>query len=201
MNFLGHLLLTEPTRAGLLGAILGDFVKDPLTGRFDGALERAIALHRAVDSYTDRHPAVRASVARVSAGRRRYAGILVDIFFDHFLVRHWARYGTESLDDLVERTYATLLEESSRLPPRLQSLAPRMVAQDWLRSYGERDNVALTLRRVSTRLRRGEPLAGGIVELERDADALEADFHAFVPAAIAFARHWRASAPGGDLSE
>lgn len=201
MNFVGHLLLTPPTDAGLLGAILGDFVKGPLGGRFEPAVEHAIALHRAVDRYTDAHPAVRASIMRMASTRRRYAGILVDIFFDHFLVRHWARYGSEPLDALVERTYATLLAQSHRLPPRLQMVAPRMVAQDWLRSYGERDNVALTLERVSTRLRQAEPLAGGIEELDRDGAALEADFHAFLPQAMEFARGWRPARPQVDLSE
>lgn len=200
-------MLTAPTRAGLLGAILGDFVKGPLAGRYEPELERAIALHRAIDRFTDTHPAVRASVARVSPARRRYAGIMIDIFFDHFLVRHWPRYGAEPLDPLVERTYALLTEEAQRLPPRLQGIAPRMIAQDWLRSYGQRHIVGLTLQRMSTRLSKGDPLATGMAEFDAQEGGFESDFHAFIPDAVQFARaqraHWQTAdaLAGSDLRE
>lgn len=200
MNFVGHLLLTTPTPAGWLGAILGDFVKGPLAGRYEPDLERAIALHRAIDRFTDNHPAVRASVARVSTARRRYGGILVDIFYDHFLLRHWAHYGGEPLDALVVRTYALLMQERDRLPERLQAVAPRMVAQDWLRANIRREQLALTLRRVSTRLRRGEPLATGVEEFDAHQQHFEADFHCFLPDVIAFADSQRAPRLGAMTS-
>lgn len=206
MNFIGHLLLTAPTPAGWLGAILGDFVKGPLSGRYEPELEHAIALHRAIDRFTDSHPAVRASVAQISPARRRYGGILVDIFYDHFLLRHWGRYGSEPLDALVDRTYALLMQERARLPERLRDVAPRMVAQDWLRANVHRDQVALTLRRVSTRLRRGEPLASGVEEFDAHQQRFEAEFHHFLPDVIAFARRQResgqdAASPMDDLRE
>jgi acyl carrier protein phosphodiesterase len=188
MNYLGHLVLAEQTDEGLLGAIMGDFVKGPLVGQYPREIERAISLHRRIDAFTDAHEAVRVSRGRVSPPRRRYAGILIDIFFDHFLVRHWNRYGHASLDSVVERIYRLLLIRNEWMPGRLQSIAPRMVEQDWLRSYGERHAVETALSRMSKRLRRGEPLATGIAELDLHYSGFETDFHRFLPAAINFAR-------------
>ena len=195
MNYLGHLLLTEPTREGLLGAILGDFVKGPLVGKHDARVERAIALHRAVDTFTDNHPAVRQCMDFISPLRRRYAGILIDIFFDHFLVWHWHRYASEPLDALVDKTYHLLSSEQHWFPDRLRAIARRIVEQDWLRSYGDRDAVDRTLRRMSTRHTRRDAMGGrhrslaeGIIDLDTCRAQLEAGFHRFLPDAIAYAR-------------
>ena len=59
MNYLAHLYLAEQTRGGLLGSLLGDFVKGPLDDRHPRPVRRAIALHRAIDSFTDASPASR----------------------------------------------------------------------------------------------------------------------------------------------
>ncbi|HEX7953720.1 MAG TPA: hypothetical protein VF523_11700, partial [Burkholderiales bacterium] len=65
------------------------FVKGPLDDRYATDITRAIVMHRKIDSYTDAHPLVLASKARISPARRRYAGIMVDMFYDHFLAKYW----------------------------------------------------------------------------------------------------------------
>ena len=93
MNFLAHALLSGEAEADRVGGLMGDFVKGPLPAGLPPDLAAGVALHRAIDSFADRHPAFAASRARVSPGRRRVGGILVDLFYDHLLARDWADHG------------------------------------------------------------------------------------------------------------
>src|SRR5690606_28202506 len=176
MNYLAHLLLSHGTPAAITGAILGDFVKGSAVAAWDPAVQEAIRLHRAVDRYTDRHPLPAASRALVSPERRRFAGVVVDMFYDHFLARHWARYHDRALPDFAREVYAVLLPQRARFPQRLQRILPYMAQDDWLGAYADVASVDRALRGLARRLRypeRAAPLAGAIVELERNYDAFE----------------------------
>ena len=102
MNYLAHLHLGGPAPQQLLGSLYGDFVKGSLEGRFAPALEAAIRLHRHIDSYTDQHPLVLAALSRFPRERRRFAGIVLDVFFDHCLARHWEDYAEQPLGQFTE---------------------------------------------------------------------------------------------------
>ena len=90
MNFLAHAWLAGESPALVVGGVFGDWVKGPLPGTLPADLARGVALHRAIDAFAETHPAFRASRARVSAARRCYAGVLVDIFWGHLLARDGA---------------------------------------------------------------------------------------------------------------
>ncbi len=127
MNYLAHLHLGGHRPAQLLGSLYGDFVKGPLSGRFPAELEAAIRLHRSIDAFTDSHPLIKASIARFPSQRRRYAGIMLDVFFDHCLARDWHCYADLPLDVFTGKVYGTLAAEP-QLPERLALIAPRMAA-------------------------------------------------------------------------
>jgi acyl carrier protein phosphodiesterase len=186
VNFLAHLYLAGPEPQALLGSLMGDFVKGPLAGRYPEPLTRALVLHRRIDSYTDAHPVVLGSRARISAPRRRYAGILVDMFYDHFLARDWAAWSPDPLDRFAARVYALLHEHIELLPERLRSIAPRMAQADWLGSYAQVEAIHEALDRMGERLRRGNALLGAAAELTGAYEALESDFNAFFPELVSF---------------
>ncbi|MDX1433122.1 MAG: ACP phosphodiesterase [Gammaproteobacteria bacterium] len=204
MNYLAHLYLAEPSDDGLLGSLLGDFVKGRPDTRLRAGVRRGILLHRAIDSYTDAHPLHRASRNRISPLRRRYAGIIVDVCYDHFLCRRWERYSNERLERFSARVYDLLARHHDVLPPRLARLAPRMIAHDWLGSYAELDNVGRALDGISRRLSRENPLAGALIEVEDNYAELERDFRRFFPelarAAIGLCADLRAREPPDDAS-
>lgn len=200
MNYLAHLLLSHETPEAVTGAILGDFVKGRVAAAWGPAVQDAIRLHRAIDRYTDGHPLPCASRALVSSARRRFAGVVVDIFYDHFLARHWHRYQERALADFARDVYAVLLPQRARFPERLQRILPSMTHDDWLGAYAEVAAVDRALRGMARRLRypaRAAPLAGAVEELERNYDALEAQFTAFFPQLRAYASAERIRAAGG----
>ncbi|WP_053147366.1 ACP phosphodiesterase [Pseudomonas sp. P97.38] len=187
MNYLAHLHLGGSGREQLLGSLYGDFVKGPLQGQYTPQIEAAIALHRRIDMYTDRHPLVDGALSRFSAVRRRYAGIVLDVFFDHCLARDWALYGEGPLMDFTSRVYHVLGTEP-QLPGRLAQIAPHMVANDWLGSYQAFDVLEQVLRGISRRLTRPEELAGAMEELTRLYEPLSEDFRLFYPQLQDFAQ-------------
>lgn len=180
MNYLAHLHLGGPQPADLLGSLYGDFVKGPLQGRWPADIEAAIRLHRRIDAFTDSHPRVCQARARFPEARRRYAGILLDVFFDHCLACHWSDYAQEPLPAFTARVYALLAGEA-QLPGRLAGLAPRMAQQDWLGSYRDFAVLERVLLGMQRRLSRPEGLAGALDELEQLYRPLSDDFRVFYP--------------------
>jgi acyl carrier protein phosphodiesterase len=188
VNFLAHLYLAPPTPDAWLGSLLGDFVKGPMVASgYTGEVQAAIRLHRAIDTFTDAHPAVRAAKALLTPARRRYAGILVDIYFDHFLAANWQAWHDDSLRTFADRVYASLAHPSAPVPERFGRLVPHLVAQDWLAGYATEAGIAITLERMSHRTPHAAVLAGGHEELARRHDDFAAAFAQFFPALRAHA--------------
>ncbi|WP_426140294.1 ACP phosphodiesterase [Pseudomonas sp. DWP3-1-2] len=187
MNYLAHLHLGGQRPPQLLGSLYGDFVKGPLAGRFTQELADAIQLHRSIDAFTDSHPLVKDAIARFPAQRRRYAGIILDVFFDHCLARDWQRYADMPLEAFTRRVYGVLAAEP-QLPDRLALIAPRMAAQDWLSSYRDFAVVEQVLAGIARRLSRPQGLANAMQELQTLYQPLSADFDAFYPLLQDFAQ-------------
>jgi len=189
MNFLAHLHLGGPSPQQMLGSLYGDFVKGSLDDRFPPQLEAGIRLHRAIDRFTDSHPLVLGALARFPRERRRYAGIILDVFFDHCLARHWQDYHPEPLSAFTGRVYG-VLRRTPDLPGRLAAIAPLMIEHDWLGSYQEFEVLGRVLQGISRRLSRPEGLQGALPELRALYPTLLEDFRAFYPQLQVFAEQW-----------
>ena len=194
MNYLAHLHLGGDQPAQLLGSLYGDFVKGWLNGQWPADIEAAIRLHRQIDAFTDTHALTARAKARFPLARRRYAGILLDLFFDHCLARHWNDYADEPLQQFSGRVYQVLLEEP-QLPGHLALIAPRMAAQDWLGSYREFAVLQQVLAGMQRRLSRPAVLDGALEELEQLYEPLLEDFREFYPQLQAFAQAQRNCLP------
>lgn len=180
MNYLAHLYLSDPDDQHRLGNLAGDWVKGRLrTQSFPPRMLDGVRRHRAVDSYSDRHPLMVRARSRLPDHRRRVAGIILDVVWDHFLVRHWARYHEQPLDQFLTECYASLERVQAYWPTPARGVLPRIISEDWLAAYGDLDAVAFSLDRIAQRLRQDPGLAGSIKDVRCVYDELEADFLAF----------------------
>lgn len=189
MNFLAHLFLgpQEPQRA--LGSLLGDFVKGPLGSlQLPEQVKQGVWLHRRIDGFTDAHPMVIRSKRRVSSDRRRYAGIMVDMFYDHLLAAHWSRYSDLPIERFTQVMYTVLLAQHTDIPESAWPIIQRMAQQDWLTSYAQLPNLHQAVNNISRRFTRVTTLPGGVAELETQYGGFEEDFLLFMPEVIEFAR-------------
>ena len=195
MNYLAHCWLARHSDEAILGAMLGDFV----FGRaalldWPTPVSAEILRHRRIDGYTDRHPKVTAARA-LFGPLRRYAGIALDVHFDHLLARDWPRWSDEPLPAFTTRVYRVLERHDAVLPPRLRAIAPRMAAHDWLGSYRHRGTVDLAVERTATRLsRNGGKLVACLPVLRAHEAQVDAVFDAFWPQLVAAAEAMRLAA-------
>jgi acyl carrier protein phosphodiesterase len=189
MNFLAHLFLGPQDPQQALGSVLGDFVRGPVAKlELPQGVREGIWLHRRIDSFTDAHPLITVSKTRVSAERRRYAGIMIDMFYDHLLARHWDSFADQSIEEFTRGIYPLLLKQRDVIPANAWPVISRMAEHDWLTRYARLSSLHQALDNIALRLRHSNPLPGSADELERDYAGFEADFLAFMPQVIAFSR-------------
>ncbi len=181
MNFLAHFHLAWPDGGLIAGGLEGDFYRGPIGEDLDPALARGIKLHRAIDAYTDSHPVIVELRRQFPPSIRRYAGILIDLSFDHYLTVNWSRYGTLALRDFNQSVYQTLAEHETQLSPGARRMMKRLVEYDILNCYHDWNAVTATATRVGERFRRGNPLLNVHVQLEPVRDKLEPAFLDFYP--------------------
>ncbi|MGD1909527.1 MAG: ACP phosphodiesterase [Rivularia sp. (in: cyanobacteria)] len=184
MNYLAHLFLSEGTPESLIGNLLGDFVKGSIKNIYSKEIIKGINLHRKIDIYTDSHPIFRSSKRLISLKRRRFSGIMIDVFYDHFLAKNWSDYSSIALGDFAHHVYQVLQENKSILPLRLQNILPDMITNDWLKSYQDSNVIDRAINGISRRIKRKNNLCGGVEELLLNYQQLQADFSLFFPELI-----------------
>lgn len=190
MNYLAHLYLSEDSDDSILGSIIADFVKGPLVDQYPREILTAINTHRKVDAFTDAHQIVLKSRTLFSPKRRRFAGIIIDVVFDHFLAKNWSSYSKLELDTFINQSYSILKRYKRLLPADLKFVVPRMIEEDWLGSYRYLDAIGVTLDRISKRIERRfnrqNNLRGAIEEVELSYDVLRGNFESFFPELISY---------------
>jgi len=182
MNWLAHLRLAPTEPLLRIGNLCGDFVAGVDLASLPPAIQGGIWQHRALDRFVDAHAITAQSRQRLGLPFRRFAGVLVDVFYDHFLARDWARLGDgRPLAAFATATYDLLDAHAAVLPERLRAALPAMRAQDWLASYAELDGIDVVLARMAARLGRPTPLGEGGTVLRACYEALGEDFAALWP--------------------
>ncbi|MCD4657891.1 MAG: ACP phosphodiesterase [Planctomycetes bacterium] len=188
MNFLAHLFLSD-TNNCMLGNFLGDFVKG-LVSRipYEGDIKRGIILHREIDSFIDSHPIALRSMKRIDEKFSLYSGILVDIFYDHFLAKYFDKFSDTSLEEFAENAYKVLEDNADKVPENAKKIIPRMKAVNWLVKYRELETIKIALKRLSQRIKHKNPLANGFKFLTKYYDEFKSDFFEFFPIIIDFVK-------------
>ena len=186
MNYLFHLFLSGDDPEMLTGNFMGDFVKGSLGDAYPPRLRQGIELHRRIDSFARDQVHFNRSRLRLAPQFGLYRGILVDLYYDHFLAVTWNDWSEEPLDHYLDRIRLTVEQRRSLLPERLREIVP-VIFEKMLPSYREPAGIARALERMSKRVKRTNPLAGGGAELTRHYESLREDFLGFLPEAREFA--------------
>ena len=195
MNWLAHLLLAEPNPEASLGNLLGDLVKGEARKTLSPGLQKGIKCHQAIDMFTDQHPIVKLSKGRIDSQYRRFAGILVDVFYDYILANNWQDYSNIALAEFTTTTYASWSGHLETLPLYAYGVIKRLMAEDWLLTYSTVSGIETTLTRISWRLnrrsKRSYDLTPAINELLNNYVSLEQDFQQFFPLLRLYIDSWQ----------
>jgi acyl carrier protein phosphodiesterase len=191
MNFLGHLYLSGDDNEIIAGNFMGDFVK----GRekikaFEPAIAKGIMLHRSIDQFTDQHPIVAKSKARLRNTYRHYSGVIVDVFYDHFLAKNWDKFHAVPLNEYSQYAYRIIRSYKPILPDEAKHMLPYMIQYDWLYNYRTIEGINRALTGISRRTSFESHMQHASKDLESNYDAFEKEFHLFLPEIEAHCKNW-----------
>jgi acyl carrier protein phosphodiesterase len=179
MNFLAHIYLSGDNDLMKIGNFMADGIHGKHFDTFPMEIQKGIILHRAIDTFTDAHPVFRQSTKRLHANYHHYSGIIVDIFYDHFLAKNWSHYSNEKLEDYSERFYQSLRDNYNDLTPKTQKMMPYMIEYNWLLSYQTIDGIESVLAKMDTRMKRDSNMRFSVAELRTFYPEFETEFTAF----------------------
>jgi len=154
MNFLAHIYLSGDDDQLKLGNFIGDYVKGKAFEQYPERMQKGIRLHRHIDHYTDHNPHTSITKKLLTPKYRHYAGILIDIFYDHFLAVNWDRYSPVPLLEFINHFHDLLQSHQTLLPARVQQIIPSLIRNQRLYSYRKIEGIenALTVMSEYTSL-------------------------------------------------
>ncbi|MFC0604947.1 acyl carrier protein phosphodiesterase [Winogradskyella pulchriflava] len=191
MNFLAHIYLSSNNELLTIGNFAGDGVRGKNYTRFPIAMQAGIQLHREIDTFTDAHPIVRKSTKRLHKAYGHYSGVIVDIFYDHFLAKNWKNYSDEPLAEYIDDFYESLIRNLHHLPERFKKMTPIMIEGNWLLSYATIDGIQLVLNGMNRRTKGRSKMNEATKELRENYQAFENDFTLFFKELIEFSTNKR----------
>lgn len=186
MNFLAHIYLSGNSDEISIGNFIGDYVKGRDYNHYPDLIRKGILLHRSIDDFTDHHPVVRRSKSFLYEKYRRYSGVIVDVFYDHFLTVEWDNFSQQPLLDYVSHFYKNLLVHRVFLPQAIKNFLPSCMVESWIETYGTLDGIKKVFRKMSRRTSLPKNSWQSVRELKRNYSAFREDFVEFFPLLINF---------------
>lgn len=180
MNYLAHFYFCHQSPEHIAGSLLGDFVKGRDWQHYAESVQKAILFHRQIDSLTDQHEIIKKSRQRLPADFRRYSGIMLDMYYDHFLAQHWESYHHQPLQIFTQMVYQALEQQIDIMPEPARYTVEHMIRHDWLGSYQQPNGLQRAFDGLSRRLRRSNPLSESVHILHQHYTDLEQDFIHFM---------------------
>jgi len=191
MNFLAHISLSGDNPKIMVGNFIGDFVKGRnLLEQFEPEIARGIALHRAIDEFTDSHPIVTVSKNRLRPTYRHYSAVIVDMFYDHLLAKNWEQYYTDFLPDFAERSYHTLEKFHHILPEGVKFMLPYLTKGNWLVNYARMEGIERALTGMARRSKHESKMELAVEDLKKNYADFTQEFSIFYPQLQAFSKNW-----------
>lgn len=191
MNFLAHAYLSGGDKKILVGNFIGDFIKGrQALSDLEPAIARGVELHRAIDEYTDSHNVVHQSKDRLRPKYRHYAGVIIDVFYDHFLAAGWEALHHQPLRTFAADTYQTIQSFSDILPVPFRQMLPYMIRGNWLVNYAQVSGIHRTLSGMASRTPYESKMDEASADLRNHYQAFLSEFDEFFPELRAFSLQW-----------
>ena len=158
---------------------MADSIRGNSYENYPEEIKKGILLHRSIDSFTDMHPVYRQSKHRLHEKYGHYSGVIMDIFYDHFLAKNWANYSNKKLEEYADEFYQLLQDNYDLLTDKIQGMMPYMIARNWLVSYASISGLEMILFQMDHRTKNRVAMHESIVELQKFYLEFETEFTQF----------------------
>ncbi|SHM99810.1 acyl carrier protein phosphodiesterase [Flavobacterium xinjiangense] len=186
MNFLAHIYLSGDNDLIKIGNFMADGIRGKHFESYPIDVQKGIILHRAIDTFTDAHPIFRKSTKKLHENYHHYAGVIVDVFYDHFLAKNWNTYSDEKLEEFVDRFYQSLHNNPDILSDRTKGMMPYMIEYNWLVSYQTVEGINRILTQMDHRTKNESKMRFATTELSEFYSEFETEFSEFFKELILF---------------
>ena len=179
MNFLAHIYLSGDNDLIKIGNFMADGIRGHDYLKFPDEVIKGVLLHRAIDTFTDAHPIFRQSKHRLHENYGHYSGVIIDIFYDHFLAKNWTHYSQEPLEDFASNFYKSLATHYDITTERTRVMLPYMTERNWLVSYATITGIGMILFQMDHRTKNKGNMKNAIKELQQYYYQFEEEFTLF----------------------
>lgn len=179
MNFLAHLYLSEDNTNIMIGNFIADSIRGNQFTHLHPEIQQGIRLHREIDTFTDAHEIVRKSKRRLHKRYGLYAGVVIDIFYDHYLAKNWDEYSAIPLGIYVNSVYELLQDNFDLLPEKSQHMLPFMMEYNWLYNYQYQEGIERVMNGMNRRTKNRAQMNLAIEDLKALDSEFQQDFEQF----------------------
>jgi acyl carrier protein phosphodiesterase len=190
LNYLAHVFLSGSDTELMIGNFIADAVRGKQILTFPENIKKGILLHREIDAFTDSHEIVAKTKDRLRPEYGKYAPVIADMYYDHFLAANFKTYSSKNLDTFTSETYSILQENWHVLPERVKFFLPHMMKHNWLQSYAEIHGIKQALTGLSKRTTFVSGMETAALELENNYPLYGVEFSQFFPELITFTQNW-----------
>ena len=190
MNFLAHLFLSGEDEGIMTGNFMADHVKGQQLHSYRSNIKKGILLHRFIDSFTDNHEVVKQSKQRLYSKYHKYAPVIVDVFYDHFLAADFDKHSEETLSIFSQKCYNILSKNINLMPERVQNFLPYMIRYDWLTNYAKTEGAARALAGLATRAKFNSEMQNAVYDLIDDYNFYKNEFELFFPELLKYSKEF-----------
>lgn len=187
MNYLAHAYLSFGKPDILAGNIFSDFIKGKQRFDFSQGIQKGIALHRAIDEYTDTHAATMEAKKFFKPVYGLYASPFIDIVYDHFLATDTNIFAEGELSAFADTTYRVLQQFESVFPPRFGDVFHYMRLYNWLYNYQFKEGIFRSFGGLVHRARYMDDVQPACDIFIKEYDGLKECYESFFPELKAFA--------------
>ncbi len=179
MNFLAHLYLSQHNEDLQLGNFIADWVKGKNILNYPQTIQAGIIMHRKIDSFTDCHPIVHNSKLRFRDIYGKYAGVFVDVLYDHFLAKNWKTYSNIELTKFASNFYLLATKKYNFLPERIKFFLPHLIFSNRLVEYKSLEGFEKSIQIMEMRTSLPEHSHNALELVRQDYLELELEFETF----------------------
>ena len=184
MNVLAHIYLSGDSEKIIVGNYIGDYVKGKDYLNYPEQIRKGIIIHRHIDAFTDRHPVVHRSKIFFSRKYYKYAGVVTDIIYDHFLTKEWDLFSRRPLESVTYNFYRAMVNNYQHMPPNVREMMPFFIINNWIESYQTITGIRLVLKTLSKHSSLPNETRFAVRALKKNYNSLQEDFMEFFPQLI-----------------
>ncbi len=188
MNFLSHIYLSGESEGLIIGNFIADSVKGSAFNQFSAEIKSGILLHRKIDSFTDSNPIVEQSKLRLRSKYKKYACVIVDIYYDHYLAKNWGTYSDVNFEQYVQNIYAVIKNNFSVLPEKSAHFTKYMLQHNILSAYSKLEGIEKALQGMARRASFQSNMEYAIEDLKEHYSLFENEFRLYFPELIQFVK-------------